>query len=78
MIGDDVELLARRVEQGSEDQVRSSCRLTLEKGPPSRPFLMRGAQWAAGAAPPSFTLRRLSASGTAASESSVNTQKTSI
>ena len=35
-------------------------------------------QWPAGAAPPSFTLRRLSASGTAASASSVNTQKASM
>ena len=36
------------------------------------------AQCAAGAAPPSLTLRRLKASGTAASESSISTQKTSM
>jgi hypothetical protein len=36
------------------------------------------AQWPTGAGPPSFTLRMTSASGTAASEISINTQKASM
>ena len=35
-------------------------------------------QWPTGAGPPSLTLRRASASGTAASEISIRTQKTSV
>ena len=35
-------------------------------------------QWPLGARPPSLTLRRLSASGTAASANSISTQKASI
>lgn len=38
----------------------------------------QGAQCAAGACPPSLTVRRLNASGTAARDSSVSTQKTSM
>ncbi len=48
------------------------------KTPPAGIVPERGSRCATGALPPSFILRRVSASGTAASEISIRTQKASM